>query len=149
MRIYLDVCCLNRPFDDQTIDRNYMESRAISIILTRMEDGEWKWISSEVVNYEINKTPDTQRIQSIKQLTGKPDEYVCITRKIIDRAKVIERLGFEPFDAMHIACAEHARADVLLTTDDKLIRKSQQTMELDVRISNPLSWLREGYQNED
>ena len=29
-RIYLDVCCLNRPFDDQSIDRIHLESEAIA-----------------------------------------------------------------------------------------------------------------------
>ncbi|WP_420642969.1 hypothetical protein [Candidatus Leptofilum sp.] len=34
MKIYLDVCCLNRPFDDQTQDRMRLETEAIDVFLT-------------------------------------------------------------------------------------------------------------------
>jgi len=36
MRIYLDVCCLNRPFDDQTQERIHLESEAVLIILSNI-----------------------------------------------------------------------------------------------------------------
>jgi hypothetical protein len=36
-RIYLDVCCLNRPFDDQCQERIRLESEAILLILERGE----------------------------------------------------------------------------------------------------------------
>jgi hypothetical protein len=29
LRIYLDACCLNRPFDDQTQERIRLESEAV------------------------------------------------------------------------------------------------------------------------
>ena len=33
MAIYLDTCCLNRPFDDQTQDRIRLEAEAVILIL--------------------------------------------------------------------------------------------------------------------
>jgi hypothetical protein len=59
--IYLDACCLNRPFDDQTIDRVRLESEAVLLILKRIESDEWEWVSSEVLEFEINQTPDSDR----------------------------------------------------------------------------------------
>jgi hypothetical protein len=48
------------------------------------------------------------------------------------------------FDALHLACAESGRADVFLTTDDRLLRKSAgYAKQLYVRVENPLVWLRE------
>jgi len=41
VRIYLDVCCLNRPFDDQTQDRIHLESEAVILILKRVRSGNW------------------------------------------------------------------------------------------------------------
>ena len=35
--IYLDVCCLNRPFDDQSQPRIHLESEAILTILAQCE----------------------------------------------------------------------------------------------------------------
>lgn len=36
-KIYLDTCCLNRPFDDQTQERIRLESEAVLAILSRIE----------------------------------------------------------------------------------------------------------------
>ncbi len=37
MKIYLDNCCYNRPFDDQTQDRIHIESEAVLVILALRE----------------------------------------------------------------------------------------------------------------
>ncbi len=58
MRIYLDVCCLNRPFDDQTQDRIHLESEAVILILKRVRSGNWEWISSEAVDFAVRQTAD-------------------------------------------------------------------------------------------
>ena len=57
MKIYLDVCCLNRPFDDQTQTRIHLEAEAVISIIQYVEDNEWEWISSDAVAYEISRTP--------------------------------------------------------------------------------------------
>ena len=57
MRIYLDTCCLNRPFDNQNDARISLETEAIKTILNRCEQGEWHLINSEVLELEIYKTP--------------------------------------------------------------------------------------------
>jgi len=49
-KIYLDVCCLNRPFDDQSQDRIKLEAEAIIMILFRIEREEWIFTGSEVIN---------------------------------------------------------------------------------------------------
>ena len=41
-RIYLDVCCLNRPFDDQRQDHIRLEAEAVLLILGRCEAREWQ-----------------------------------------------------------------------------------------------------------
>jgi predicted nucleic acid-binding protein len=46
--------------------------------------------------------------------------------------------------ALHIACAESANVDVLLTTDDRLLRNAQsQTSAIEVKVANPVAWLME------
>ena len=56
----------------------------------------------------------------------------------------LEDLNFSGFDALHIAGAEKGRADVLLTTDDNLLRKALQNKSiLKVRVENPVKWLME------
>ncbi|WP_373529089.1 hypothetical protein [Nostoc sp.] len=40
--IYLDVCCLNRPFDDQTQERIFLEAEAVLRILAIVQMGDWR-----------------------------------------------------------------------------------------------------------
>ena len=89
MRIYLDVCCLNRPFDDQRDDRIRLESEAVLIILERCLN-EWRMIGSEVVDYEISKIPDSERREKVGILASLAKEKVILEDEIIERAKEIE-----------------------------------------------------------
>ena len=61
MKIYLDVCCLNRPFDDQQQDRIRLEAEAVLLILSHIQAGDWQWISSEAMDFEIEQAPDSER----------------------------------------------------------------------------------------
>jgi hypothetical protein len=56
MKIYLDTCCLNRPFDDQRQPRIRLEAEAVTLILEKFRQREWNWVGSEVLIYEIEQT---------------------------------------------------------------------------------------------
>jgi predicted nucleic acid-binding protein len=63
---------------------------------------------------------------------------------IITRASKLEAVGFGAYDALHLACAEHAKVDVFLTTDDNLLRLANESSGLlEVRVGNPLTWMKE------
>ena len=144
MKVYLDVCCLNRPFDDQVQDRIRLEAEAVLLILTRLEAGEWRWIGSEVLEFEIEQTLDPERRFRVKLMTTYVPDTVLVEQTEIARAQRLEALGFHPFDAMHLACAESGGADVFLTTDDQLLRLAfRLSRQLRVRVENPLTWLKE------
>jgi len=61
MLIYLDVCCLNRPFDDQSQGRIHLESEAVLTVLFSCERGKWQLLNSEVIEFEISAIPDRGR----------------------------------------------------------------------------------------
>lgn len=144
MRIYLDNCCLNRPFDDQSQSRIRLESESIIIIMNRLYHGEWEWISSEVLDIEIENTPSIEKRQYLTKLLKFVNESLKIESIDLERAKQLEIMGFKSFDAMHIACAERATVEVFLTTDDKLLKLSDTLEnELNVKVMNPLIWLTE------
>ena len=57
---------------------------------------------------------------------------------------MLETLGFGAFDALHIACAESAGAEVFLTTDDSLrLRALREANKLSVHVENPAKWYAE------
>ena len=144
MRIYLDVCALNRPFDDHTQDRVRLESEAVLTILSRTQSENWTLLTSEVVGIEVSKIPDDDRRQKVTILTSLSGSNIVVDEATEKRALELERLSFKSFDALHIACAERGRADVLLTTDDDLLRKaSQNTSAVRVKLENPVRWIME------
>jgi len=51
----LDVCCLNRPFDDWVQERLRLEGDSVLTILERVRTGEWQLISSEAITVELEK----------------------------------------------------------------------------------------------
>ena len=144
-RIYLDVCCLNRPFDDQTQARIRLEAEAVLIIVAQCELlDQWEWVTSEAVDVEIERTPDPERRRRVQFLAAHAHHSVTVGDTEIQRAQHLESWGIAAYDALHIACAESASADVLLTTDDKLLRKCVTLGEqLRAQVKNPLVWLGE------
>ena len=70
MRIYLDVCSLNRPFDDHTHDRVRLESEAVLTILSRSQTKSWILVGSEIIDIEISKIPDDDRMQKVSLLSS-------------------------------------------------------------------------------
>lgn len=144
MQIYLDACCLNRPFDDQTQDRIRLESEAVLLILSRLQTGGWQWASSQILVFEIDQTPDAQRRYRVKNLVSYAATTIRIGESEVERALQWEALGFDAYDTLHLACAESARADIFLTTDDQLLRLAgRHSRELRLRVENPLTWLKE------
>ena len=143
-RIYMDVCCWNRPFDDQTQPRIHLEAEAVLAIVTEMERGRCQLLHSEVVDLEIDDAPDAERRQRLRlMIPGRP-RYVRCNSKVASRALELEQLGFPGIDALHVASAESGGADVLLTTDDRLLRvAARHAGLLHVRVANPLVWVQD------
>lgn len=57
-RIYLDVCVLSRPFDDQNQARIRLETGALQIVLAHIRSGELTLIVSPVHWAESGAVPD-------------------------------------------------------------------------------------------
>jgi predicted nucleic acid-binding protein len=143
-KIYLDSCCVSRPYDNQTQNRIKSESAAIMRIITRFWHGEWQSITSKVLQFEINQISDLTKRSFVKALFASIPQTIFVSVGVseIFRGKQLEALGFKEYDALHIACAETAKADVFLTTDDAVIRRAKRLRsQLRVRVENPDTWL--------
>jgi predicted nucleic acid-binding protein len=144
MTVCLDVCCLNRPFDDQTQARIRMEAEAVLRVLASVLYGEIAWITSEAVQFEVSGTPDVERRARVTMLLLGATRWVSTGEMEAARARDLADIGFSSLDALHIACAESGKSDVLLTTDDRLIRQAERhSARLAVRVENPLAWIQE------
>ncbi len=144
MRIYLDVSCLNRPFDDQNQVRIRTEAEAVAVIFERLDAGEWEQVSSEIAKIEINAIADKKRRVRVRQLLPSKKSVLKLTPEIRDRAAELETFGFKAADALHVAASEQAGVDVFLSCDDRLCRLAKrQKLQLKVEVANPVDWLKE------
>lgn len=144
MKVYLDTCCLNRPFDDQRQPRVRLEAEAATLIPEKINQQEWEWVGSEVLVYEIEQNLDTERTERLMLLAKGSNQTIEISEEILDRAQKLESLGFDEFDAVHLASAENAKVDIFLTTDDNLQKVSNRNKNLlPFVVINPVKWLEE------
>jgi len=144
MRVYLDVCCLNRPFDDQSQPRVRLETQAVLLVLENFSSRKWEWVGSEMVLYEINRNPNVEVRQQVLLLASQIKNLVEVNAKILKRAEDFERSGFDSYDTIHLASAEVAKVDVFLTTDDQLLKVANRNKKLlTIKAENPVRWLEE------
>jgi len=143
MKIYMDVCCLCRPFDDQMNGRIRLEVTAVQEIIHRCATQEFSLVTSEVIDEELLKIPDIRKRLRVGKIISMANESILIDEGIISRMRELIILGGDAMDSLHIACAEQAGA-VLLTTDDGLITFFKSHRDIQVHIENPVIWLKEG-----
>ncbi len=138
MIIYLDNCCYNRPFDDQTQERIHLESEAILTILKMGQMQRVVIVGSDILELEINRMLDENKKRKVLDLYKVADMRILYTDKIKKRSEEIMSVSkIRTFDSLHIAVAEEANADALLTTDDKFEKMSEK-LDLKTRVVNPL-----------
>lgn len=142
VRVYLDVCCLCRPFDDQTQPRIYLESQAVLEIL-RNCGIMWTLVISDLIEYELSLMKDRMKCLKVYQNIPKKHEYIEVDNDTVSRYATYISYGCSPADAMHIALAQKANA-VFLTTDDILLGLIKRDFNNTLVCDNPVSWLTRG-----
>jgi predicted nucleic acid-binding protein len=140
-KIYMDVCCLNRPLDDSLQDRIRLEAEAILLIYRKCRIGEWQLVNSEIIELEIAQTKDIQRRSQLQLAIEIAQEKLLLNDMVKQRVIELTQIGFKSFDAAHIASAEDGSIDVFLTTDDRLLKRANRCSDqLKVKVSNPVTW---------
>jgi hypothetical protein len=144
VRLYLDACCLNRPFDDQSQARVHLESEAVLAIIELVEGGRWTLLSSTVLEFELERNPDPQwRARTQRLLSSARERAVIGPSERALAEKLRAACALQALDALHVSCAESLRADVFLTTDDRILTACLRVPAgiLTLRVANPLAWL--------
>ena len=141
MKIYMDNCCFNRPFDDQSQLRIKLESEAKLKIQEEIRAGRLEMVWSYIIDYENSKNPFVERKKQI--VVWKKYAIVDIQEntEIIEKANSLSRKGMRKMDSLHIACAIYSQCDYFLTTDDKVLKKSDIIEE--INIVDPFGFIKE------
>ncbi len=145
----MDVCCLNRPFDNLEQERVRLEAEAIVSIINRCKKKQWELVHSEAIDFELSNTSKREKAELINTILSITTIKIDNKPEIEDRANSLINLGFKLLDSLHIAFAEVAEANVMLTTDDRLLRKAKKySTYLQINVDNPVTWLMSIIQKE-
>ena len=142
-KIYLDMCCFNRPYDDQTQQRIQLEAVTKLMVQSYIVERHIDFVWSYVLEFENAKNPFLEKQNTILAFKRFACEIVHPNPVIEETAKHLQNEGLKAYDALHIACAIFANCDYFLTVDDKVLNK--QCYE--VKITDPVTfinqWLKE------
>jgi predicted nucleic acid-binding protein len=144
VKVYLDLCCLNRLTDNQSQPRIREEAEAVESVLAAVRTGSLRMISSEALEDEARRNPSMERRLEVETFLALASNTVEISEAIARRARTLVVSGYGVYDALHIAAAESVDADILLTTDDRLIRRGARGLGPPrIRVRNPVFWMKE------
>jgi predicted nucleic acid-binding protein len=140
MKIYLDNCCYNRPFDDQSDIVVRLEAEAKLFIQQKVKENALELVWSFILDYENSKNPFEDRRERISLWRDLSIDDCILSEFIKNKAKELEdTLGLKQMDAAHIACALEKKADYFITTDRKILKKQIE----DISIVNPTIFVQE------
>ena len=141
MKIYLDNCCFNRPFDDQSQLRILLESEAKLRIQENIRSGTFELVWSYILDYENSQNPFRERREQIIKWRTYSDEDIGESEEVLNIASMIMKHGIKKMDSLHLACAIKANTDYFLTTDDGVIKKAIHIQN--IQIVDPIGFIKE------
>lgn len=139
--LYLDVCTICRPFDDQHQLRIRLETDSVFLILRYIEKGLYRAAVSPVHLTEVADIKGTEERLEIEELLRRFDATspACDIGKARTRAEMLCVAGFGVADAAHVAFAEQT-ANFFITCDDKLLKRCKKS-DLNIVACSPVEFV--------
>lgn len=142
MRIYLDNCCYNRPYDDLSQLTVSLEAQAKLYIQSKIKSGEYELATSEVLRFEVANCPAEVRRSVINDFIEQNSSIHVgkdSTPKMKEMAREIMETGVKYKDACHVASAIIAGCDYLISTDKRLLKYKNDK----IKLVNPIEFVGE------
>ena len=140
IRVYLDNCCYNRPFDDQKQIRVFLETQAKLHIQNLIGGAKLELAYSYMSVFENRNNPNKDNSKIIEDFFVYAAFFVDPDQEEVveNRAEKIKALGIKNKDAIHLACAIEAECDYFITTDDGILKRYA---EKDIKVCSPIEFL--------
>ena len=136
MRLYLDNCSLNRPFDDQTQMRIRLESEAKLYVQDKIKKNKIELVWSYILDIENDQNPFEEKRKAISKWKKLAIVDVEETAILLKRANNFVAYGIKAKDALHVSSAIEGKAEYFVITDDKLLKNLSAVEE--IHVVNPL-----------
>ena len=122
LRLYLDNCCFNRPFDDQSQLIVRLETEAKLFIQEEIRKGIFELVWSYVLDEENEFNPFPNKKEQIGFWKSLAVLDIDASNEVVQLAKQNAHRGLKSMDALHVACAIAASPDYFITTDSRIIK---------------------------
>ncbi len=139
LRVYLDNCCYNRPFDDQSSKKILFETEAKLFIQEKIKLGELELVWSFILDYENNQNMDSRRKEEIFKFEKYSKVYFIGTNDTQILSEKLYSYGIKKKDSIHLASAIETNCDYFITTDIGIIKKKSFFSE--IAIINPIDFI--------
>lgn len=139
-RIYLDTSAYQRPFDNQSQPKIFLETQAVAIILQMIETKVVELVSSAILEYENSRNPYPIKQKAMDRVLQMAQVRQEFTQSVQQRAIELEKMGVKAIDALHVASAEAARSNWFITCDKQLINRCSG---LALKVVNPVDFVLE------
>ena len=143
MKIYLDMCSIQRPLDTKTQLRIAIEAEAILGIIALCESGQVDLMASDALVFETTQNPHPVRQRHALEVLAKASLFIPTDLRVEERAQAFHALGLKPLDALHLAAAVEMQAEYFYTCDDRLLRRARQADTLQTKVVSPLELITE------
>jgi predicted nucleic acid-binding protein len=143
MRIYFDMCSLQRPLDTKTQIRVAVEAEAILNVIALWETGQLELVSSQALMFEAEQITPSPRKAYVLEVLSKANLFLQSNKQIEERAQVFVNSGIKPLDALHLAFSVEAEADYFCTCDDRFLRRAKEVNTLQTKVVSPLELVTE------
>ena len=143
IKVYLDNCCFNRPFDDQSQLRISLETQAKLYVQALISDEKIDLVVSYMNKYENDNNPFENRKYSISRFLQKAKYYTVESTEILLKSYEITKAGIKPADALHLASAIISNADFFLTVDDQILKYKTDEIKIIDPIMFVIHWDKE------
>lgn len=141
MIVYLDTNIYCRPLDDRNQPRINLEAEASLNILKVIETGKTKSATSDILKLEIYNADPVKKLYTIPFLSFS-STHIEESEELKNKAKIIQRkYRLKSRDALHLASALQAKAELFITCDDELIKKNKIIRE--IKILSPIEYSKE------
>jgi predicted nucleic acid-binding protein len=139
LRLYLDNCTFNRPFDDQNQLKIKLETEAKLFIQQGILNNNYELVWSYILEYENNQNRFDDRRNAIYDWKSIAKIHCTENAEIIEYAESLKSINIRTKDALHIACSVYTNSDYFITTDKQLFNLRLS----DIKIINPLNFINE------
>jgi predicted nucleic acid-binding protein len=139
MQVYLDNCCCNRPFDDQSNILVRFESEAKLFIQNLIKENQLDLVWSSVNDYENKDNPSEEKQERIVAWKDLAAKQCKMNETILEKAIELTQAKLRAKDALHVASAIFSGCDYFITTDKKILNKNIAG----ITVINPITFVEE------